>query len=198
MKKFYILGLLRALSNLGALWSCRKNKEYSGFSSFLFFSFSPHPTPTPQGFLILFETGTLWGMEDFTEWCLPVFTLVGAKLVQSCPTLYDSVDCSPPGFSVRGILQARILEWVAISFSTKLPKQGKYDIRVGKKVISKKSEALEYFSECKYETIGLECSHRMMQKKETLSSMCYNNKLVVCIGGFTNNGVSQRPSWRKD
>ena len=36
---------------------------------------------------------------------------------QSCPTLCDSMDCSPPGSSVHGILQARILEWVAISFS---------------------------------------------------------------------------------
>ena len=35
---------------------------------------------------------------------------------QSCPTLCDPVDCSPPGSSVPGILQARILEWVAISF----------------------------------------------------------------------------------
>ena len=36
---------------------------------------------------------------------------------QSCPTLGNSMDCSPPGFSVHGILQARVLEWVAISFS---------------------------------------------------------------------------------
>ena len=36
---------------------------------------------------------------------------------QSCPTLCDPVDCSPPGSSVPGILQARILQWVAISFS---------------------------------------------------------------------------------
>ena len=36
-------------------------------------------------------------------------------LVQSCQTLCDPIDCSPPGFSVHGILQARILEWVAIS-----------------------------------------------------------------------------------
>ena len=40
-----------------------------------------------------------------------------AKLLQSCPTLCDSIDASPPGSSVPGILQARILEWVAISFS---------------------------------------------------------------------------------
>ena len=36
---------------------------------------------------------------------------------QLCPTLCDPMDCSPPGSSVRGIFQARVLEWVAISFS---------------------------------------------------------------------------------
>ena len=39
------------------------------------------------------------------------------KSLQSCPTLCDPIDGSPPGSSVPGILQARILEWVAISFS---------------------------------------------------------------------------------
>ena len=46
--------------------------------------------------------------------CVCVCTLVA----QLCPTLCDPMDCSPPGSSVHGILQARILEWVAISFST--------------------------------------------------------------------------------
>ena len=41
-----------------------------------------------------------------------------AKLLQSCPTLCNPIECSPPGSSVPGVLQARILEWVAISFST--------------------------------------------------------------------------------
>ena len=41
-----------------------------------------------------------------------------AKLLQSCPTLCDSIDGSAPGSPVPGILQARTLEWVAISFST--------------------------------------------------------------------------------
>ena len=40
-----------------------------------------------------------------------------AKSLQSCPTLCDPMDCSLPGFSVHGILQARTLEWVAISSS---------------------------------------------------------------------------------
>ena len=38
-------------------------------------------------------------------------------VAQSCPTLCDPMDWSPPGLSVRGILQTRILEWVAIAFS---------------------------------------------------------------------------------
>ena len=39
------------------------------------------------------------------------------KSLQSCPTLCDSMDCSPPGSSIHGILQARIPEWVAIPSS---------------------------------------------------------------------------------
>ena len=41
-----------------------------------------------------------------------------AKSLQSCLTLCDPIDGSPPGFPVPGILQARTLEWVAISFSS--------------------------------------------------------------------------------
>ena len=40
-----------------------------------------------------------------------------AMSLQSCLTLCDSMDYSPPGFSVRGIFQAIVLEWIAISFS---------------------------------------------------------------------------------
>ena len=40
-----------------------------------------------------------------------------SEVAQSCPTLCDPMDCSPPGSSVHGIFQARVLEWVAISFS---------------------------------------------------------------------------------
>ena len=42
---------------------------------------------------------------------------VHAKSLESCPTLFDPMDCSPSGSSVHGIVQARILEWVAASFS---------------------------------------------------------------------------------
>ena len=44
--------------------------------------------------------------------------------VCSCPTPHDPMNCSPPSSCVRGIFQARILEWVAISFSSRSPKPG--------------------------------------------------------------------------
>ena len=47
-----------------------------------------------------------------------------SEVAQSCPTLCDPVDCSPPDSSAHGILQARILEWVAISFSGDLSDPG--------------------------------------------------------------------------
>ena len=51
-------------------------------------------------------TGSLAQIIDVTVW-------VCAQLLQSCLTLCDPMDCNPPGYSVHGILQARILEWVA-------------------------------------------------------------------------------------
>ena len=44
-------------------------------------------------------------------------TAAAAKSLQSCPTLCDPIDGNPTGSSVPGILQARVLEWVAMSFS---------------------------------------------------------------------------------
>ena len=49
--------------------------------------------------------------------CERVCVYVCGLVAQSCPTLCNSMDCSPPGSSVYGISQARILQWVVISFS---------------------------------------------------------------------------------
>ena len=66
---------------------------------------------------------------DFTRKMLPNFlphffpmhiyhaAAAAAKSLQSCPTLCDPIDGSPPDSAIPGILQARTLEWVAISFS---------------------------------------------------------------------------------
>ena len=56
------------------------------------------------------------GYSIFSKGFLPT-AAAAAKSLQSCSTLCDPIDSSPPGFPVPGILQARTLEWVAISFS---------------------------------------------------------------------------------
>ena len=84
--------------------------------------------------------GRAWGQGSYSMWgnCIRVTThssvntvfpflsivvilymcaCMCAKSLQSCSTLWDAMDYSPPGYSVHGILQARILEWVAISSS---------------------------------------------------------------------------------
>ena len=59
-------------------------------------------------------------------------SLCMCEVAQSCPTLCDPVDCSLPGSSLHGILQARILEWVAISFSrgSSQPRNGTWVSRI--------------------------------------------------------------------
>ena len=56
-----------------------------------------------------------WGVQRRPHW--DVAAAAAAKSLQSYPTLWDPIDGSPPGSNVPGILQARTLEWVAISFS---------------------------------------------------------------------------------
>ena len=63
--------------------------------------------------LIHFEFIFVYGVRK----CSAAAAAAAAKLLQSCPTLCDPINGSPPGSSVPGILQARILEWVAIAFS---------------------------------------------------------------------------------
>ena len=57
---------------------------------------------------------------ETTEVSVGCMILVKVLVAQSCLTFCDPMDCSPPGSSVLGILQARILEWIAILFSRDL------------------------------------------------------------------------------
>ena len=56
-------------------------------------------------------------LNDIIPTCIITAAAAAAKSLQSCLTLCDPIDDSPPGSPIPGILQARTLEWVAISFS---------------------------------------------------------------------------------
>ena len=68
---------------------------------------------------LLVSHSSLVRMTNGCQWTINMIHGKKMKVLvsQSCPTLCDPMDCSPPGSSVHGILQARILEWVAIPFS---------------------------------------------------------------------------------
>ena len=76
----------------------------------------PHHTLLPRcGDFWGHVTSPFPGSEPLDQWSPAA--AAAAKSLQSCPTLRDPIDGSPPGSAVPGILQARTLEWVAISFS---------------------------------------------------------------------------------
>ena len=68
-----------------------------------------------RGMVSIYSSGVF--SINFLPQCVYVDAAAAAKSLQSCPTLCDPRDGSPPGSPVPGILQARTLEWVAISFS---------------------------------------------------------------------------------
>ena len=74
----------------------------------------------------------LWPWTDPSAKSIQTFVgtaaAAAAESLQSCPTLCDPIDGSPPGSSIPGILQARTREWVAISFSCRV--QGKIQMEL--------------------------------------------------------------------
>ena len=94
-------GFHKALQNLGTLKSLLQhhNSKASVLQCSAFFTVQlSHPYMTTGKTIALTATAA-------------------AKSLQSCPTLCDPIDSSPPGSPVHGIFQARVLEWVAIAFS---------------------------------------------------------------------------------
>ena len=117
MKKYFIH------TQLPAFWNCshlrKKNVEILG-------SWASSPSQAEQSrewqtdffFLPPKQTRSLLDLPLPCFWTPTAINAAAtAKSFQSCPTLHDPIDGSPPGSPVLGIPQARILEWVAISFS---------------------------------------------------------------------------------
>ena len=89
-------------TQVGSLdWEEPLDKEMATHSSFL-------------AWRIPMDRGAWWATFRV---CVCVCVCLCAQSLQLCPTLCNPMDCSPPGFSVHGILQARTLEWVAMSSS---------------------------------------------------------------------------------
>ena len=91
-------------------------------SSFYRWGLCLFPTSSTPRVHLIFSSGPFHGREHTQRmeaslvrpW---MFQHTVCVCAQSCPTFCDPMGCSPPSFSVHGIFQARILEWVAISFS---------------------------------------------------------------------------------
>ena len=73
--------------------------------------------PSSLGLEIMFQSLHFAPSIGISYFIMIAAAAAAAKSLQSCPTLCDPTDGSPPGSAVPGILQARTLEWVAISFS---------------------------------------------------------------------------------
>ena len=87
---------------------------------------------------------------------LYVLKIFCVLVAQSCLTLCNTMDCSPPGSSVHGILQARILEWVAISFSKKSSRFTKIESCLGYLIPpSRKWSPLTFFNISQYQILCL-------------------------------------------
>ena len=76
-----------------------------------------HTVCTMHGQDTVGDSENIQNLSSYAPYALYGWNAAAAKSLQSCPTLCDPIDGSPPGSSVPGILQARTLEWVAISFS---------------------------------------------------------------------------------
>ena len=88
---------------LGAVWGSRSTRT--------------HPSDKEVPFVMEREEGPYPRDPSFHSFFWNPHSGGGGLVTKSCPTPCDLRDCGPPGSSVHGILQARILEWVAISFS---------------------------------------------------------------------------------
>ena len=110
-------------------WDVEDNFHYSWLYQLLFFFFLCWGTLIKAGMLFVSENSNLTLIRNFDFWKSSKTRIrnlfiyffssawLHAKSLQSCLTLWDPMDYSPKGSSVRGILQARILEWIAIPSS---------------------------------------------------------------------------------
>ena len=122
-------------------------------------------------YFYIFSTAAVWG-----GW---VVTPLKVLVAQSCPTLCNPMDYSPPGSSVHGILQARILEWVVIPFS-----RGSFQPR-------NQTQGLPHYRQILYH-LRHQGSHQYsgMSNGKWFPTVAFWRILHYCFHGFWNSGNS--------
>ena len=105
----YPRGKFYSSAEFNKTWSSHQKNLQKHFK-IINFSFLKTATVNPVGFVSSFKKHSIF---KTTSW----WFLLLSEVAQSCLTLCDPMDCSLQLYSVHGIIQARVLEWVAISFS---------------------------------------------------------------------------------
>ena len=106
-----------------------------------------------------------------------------SEVAQSCPTLCVSMDCSPPGFSIHEVFQARILEWVVISFS-----RGSSPPRDRTQVSCIEGRRFTLWATREVLKISRGITFSLLLKP-TKFSMFYQRQNVTCKVGLLNSGI---------
>ena len=120
---YFVLGYSRLTNNVVIVWGEQRrdsaiHTHVSILPSAPFPSRLPHNTEQSS---LCYTGGPCWGTAFLNTLYLYQFFIMSmywvSEVAQSCPTLGDPMNCSLPGSSVHGILQAIVLEWIAIPFS---------------------------------------------------------------------------------
>ena len=123
------------------------------------------------------------------------------KVTELCLTLCDPMHCSLPGSSVHGILQARILEWIAFPFSRVFPTQElNSGLPYGRFFMNRATrEAQEYWRGCINETRRRAEDHGVCAGNETLQSSALTRLFLTLLRGHLLLGLLEdlKPNWGK-
>ena len=133
------------------------------------------------------------------EFCYPE-TAAAAKSLHSCPTLCDPIDGSPPGSPVPGILQARTLEWVAISFSNtwkwkvKVKSLSRVQLLVTPRTAAHQAPPSMGFSRQEYWS-GVPLPSLELEAIKSFSWSCYKGWIRTWVEISQNETIDQRYWW---
>ena len=143
--------------------------------------------------------------QPFIKWVVELGKSLKLVLIaQSCPTLRKPMDCSPPGSSVHGVFQARVLEWGAIDFSvltpyTKINSKWIKDLNIRPETVKLLEENIgKTFSVINHSRILYDSPPRVMEIKAKINKWDLIKLKSFCTMKETISQVKRQPSeWEK-